>query len=481
MKNWPGFVTIARTLPWRSCLSVVFLTLPCAGAIAAQPQTAVSSSEAELSTIAIPIRASLRPLLPLLESQVPVSAAKTDEGPMVPYGQMGIQYRVVREPIALNMQGTGLHATTTVRYALEGCRRTINPFSGEEVLWPCVSCGFAQPMRRAEIAIDSRLEWDANWRLRSITRARPTDFPDRCTVTFAHVDITDWKIAPEVNRQLQQIVRTIDANTSALTSLRPQAASVWSSLQNPVAVGPRSWLIIEPLDVAFTPIRGSGLEVTSTLMLRAKTRIVVADVAPVVTKKILPSLGRAPQEARGMRVPVEVELPYQDAGRLLTESFGHRRYGDVAVGTIAVSRGNGQKVLVRLEVDYRASAWRKYRGSVDLEGTPVYEPSTRTVALIDLDYALDRARQNLFLTFADRIAHNSLHDQLAQTAHWSIGTQLDAWKSQISSALTRPLGQGVMMSGNVISLEPAIASIGEHAILLRVIAVGTAEVRLPGQ
>lgn len=55
MKNWPGFVTIARTLPRRSCLAVLFLMLPGAGAIAAQPQIAVSSSEAELSTIAVPI------------------------------------------------------------------------------------------------------------------------------------------------------------------------------------------------------------------------------------------------------------------------------------------------------------------------------------------------------------------------------------------------------------------------------------------
>ena len=151
------------------------------------------------------------------------------------------------------------------------------------------------------------------------------------------------------------------------------------------------------------------------------------------------------------------------------------------MGDIALSRGRDGKVLVRVDVDSRGSALRKYRGSVDLEGTPVYEPSTRTVALTALDYALDRNRRSLFLSIADRMAHNALREQLARNAHWPIGAQLEVWRSEIARSLTRPLGQGAMMSGSVTSLEPAIDSIGEGAIVLRVIFVGNAEVRLPAQ
>lgn len=441
----------------------------------------VTSSPAEFSTIAIPIRASLRPLLPLLERRVPAAIDRSTSWEIEPRGRFAMRYQVVREPIALKMIGNGLHATSTIRYAVEGCRRTANPFSGEVVLWPCLSCGFAQPMRRAEIALQTTLEWDAEWRLRSSTRAAPVHFPDRCRVTLAQLDITDWKIAPEVNRQLQEAVRTIDANTPALTRLRPEAGSAWSSLQEPVAIGPRSWLLIEPSDVSFTPIQGTGLEVTSTLRLRARIRVVVADTAPLVVKKPLPSLGRVPQAAGGLRVPVDIELPYDDASRLLTESFGHRRYGDMAVGAIGLARGGDGKVRVRLEVDYRASMLQKYRGSVDLEGTPVYDPSLRLVALTGLEYTLDPTRRNLFVSVADRLAHRSLRDQLERNAHWPIGAAMDQWKSQIARALTRSLGQGATMSGSISSLEPAIASIGDRAIVLRVVAAGNAEIRLAGQ
>ena len=67
----------------------------------------------ELSTIVVPIHASLAPLLPALESQVPRAQMKLDAYELDPRKQFGMKYRVQRDPIALNVIGTGLHATTT--------------------------------------------------------------------------------------------------------------------------------------------------------------------------------------------------------------------------------------------------------------------------------------------------------------------------------------------------------------------------------
>src|SRR5437763_15918115 len=113
-------------------------------AAAAQP-----APPPELSTIVIPIRTSLAPLLPQLETQVPKSMTKTAAYELDPRKEFGMKYRVVRDPIALNVIGSGIHATTTVHYSLEGCRRTQKPFSNEVVMWPCISCGFGEPMREA--------------------------------------------------------------------------------------------------------------------------------------------------------------------------------------------------------------------------------------------------------------------------------------------------------------------------------------------
>ena len=134
---------------------------------------------------------------------------------------------------------------------------------------------------------------------KSTTRAMPVDFSShRCQVTFANIDITDWKIAPIVNDQLRQVLKTIDANTPKLTNIRPSANQVWSSLQSPVEIAPRTWLVMEPTDVALGPITGSGLSVTSTLTLRARTRVIVGEKPPV-TQKPLPALHVLPATAGG--------------------------------------------------------------------------------------------------------------------------------------------------------------------------------------
>src|SRR5207248_4248342 len=130
---------------------------------------------------------------------------------------------------------------------------------------------------------------DANWRLSSRTNARPAEFPNGCPVTFAGINIAGWKIAPIVDAQLRQAARTIDANTPKLTDIRPQAQQVWSSLQAPQEIAPRTWLLTEPVEVGLAPIIGAGLNVTSAIVLRARTRVVVGD-RPSLAARPLPSL-----------------------------------------------------------------------------------------------------------------------------------------------------------------------------------------------
>jgi hypothetical protein len=454
------------------------LTLILLAAAATQP--APPPPPAELSTIVIPIHTSLAPLLPQLEAQVPKNLARLDAYELDPKKEFGMKYRVVRDPIALNVIGSGIHAMTTVHYALEGCRRTQKPFTSEIVMWPCISCGFGEPMRDAWISLTSRLDWDANWRLRSTTRAQPVDFSsNRCKVTFARIDVTDWKIAPIVNDQLRQAVKTIDANTPKLTNIRPAAQQVWSALQAPVLIGPRTWLMMEPADVALGPISGSGLTLTSMLTLRARTRVVVGE-QPVVIPKPLPALRVSQAANNGIRIPFDVEVPYAEANRLMMENYANRTYEGVAVNSIRLgpSTAADGRVSIELNVHYRASLLRRYSGLVYLEGLPVYDPATRTVTLQNLDYTLDPRRKNPFVRIADRVAHEKLRSSLANSAHWSVAPQIDSIRAEIMRAMTRPLAPGVMMRGRVDAIEPGTVVLDPNGIVLHVLATGSAEVEI---
>ena len=460
-----------------SVISALAILAACGASQQPPPVTEATLDAAappEVSTIVIPIRSTLAPLLPILESQVlkTVESKGYENVPKEPYA---VRYRIARDPIALNMTGAGLHATTTVHYSLEGCRITKKPFSGESTLFPCVSCGFDEPMREAFVTLDAHFDWDESWRLRTHTKARPIEFGRRCTVTFMNIDITDWKLAPVVNEQLQQVAKTIDANTPKLTSIRPTAQQIWASLQTPTEVAPRTWLVMEPLDMGLAPITGRGLEVTSALSLRARTRIVIGE-RPRIAPKPLPPLHAAQGASSGVRVPFDIELSWDEASRLLTESFGGKRYENVALESLRLLPGKGERIVVEAAIDYRGGALKKYHGLVYLEGTPRFDAAASALVLDNVEYSLDPKRHNPFVRIGDRLAHEALRKRLAETARWSLAPQIGLVKGEIERATSRPLAPGIVMHGRVASIEPQAVRARAAGLMIRVVASGEASV-----
>lgn len=462
-----------------------FLAIACAsGAPAPAPPPAPAAQQqppSQLSTIVIPVTTSLAPLGPQLESQVPRLLQKLDAYEMDPEQRFGLKYKVVRDPIALNMQGSGLHATTTIHYALQGCRRTVNPITKEAAMWPCISCGFGEPMRDALIAIDSHLEWDGNWRLRSATKARPVAFPNPCAVTPLNIDVSEWKIGPLADEQLRQLVKTIDAQTPKMTNLRPQAQQIWTALQTPSEIAPKTWLVLEPAAVGLGPIRGSGQTVTSSIALVAQTRVVVGE-KPAVAAKPLPPLRVAVDSPNGLRVPIAVEFPYDEASRLLSEQFAKRSYdtggGKLTVDSIRLLPGNAGKLTIEASIDYRGGRFKRYAGLVYLDGTPRFDPATSSIAIGDVDYTLDPHRHNLFLRAANAVVHDTLRSTLRANAHWSIASELTRVRGEIDRGLNRALAGGATLHGRVDSLQPLSVLAGPQTISLRVVATGTASIDL---
>jgi hypothetical protein len=421
----------------------------------------------EASTIVVPIRASLAPLVPEIEARVP----KTFSDKQQERG-IDVRYEVARAPIHLEMIGGGLHASTTVKYGLEACRGR----------FPCISCGFGEARRVADVKLHSKLEWDPAWRLRSTTRPLPVNYAKRCEVTWLGIDITRRFVAPVVEDQLKETARIIDHNMPAHTNIRPRAEQIWAALQTPIELAPRTWLVLEPDHVALTPITGSGATVTSTLLLRAQTRVVVGE-KPTLARRPLPALETAAAGVPAtLRVPFDLELPYEEAGRLASRDFANRTYQvngrPLKVETIRLAPAANGRVLVEAMIDYRGGALRNYRGVVFLEGTPRFDPSTRSIVVPDLDFSLDPKRRGFFRKIAERAAHVSIRQRLRESARFDLTPRLTAARDEITRALTRQLAPGVKLRGRADAIEPSTVTSRADAIAIHVIATGTAAVEI---
>jgi hypothetical protein len=442
------------------------LIVACAGPLCGQVVGPLPAPAPEPSTIVILIRASLAPLIPEIEARVPKTFAdKAKER------GIDIRYEVARAPIALNMIGSGLHSSTTMKYALEACRGR----------FPCISCGFGEARRVADIKLQSKLEWDPAWRLRSTTRPLPVYYARRCEVTWLGIDITPRFVAPVVEDQLRQTAAVIDHNMPALTNIRPRAEQIWNALQTPVELAPRTWLVLEPTDVALTPISGSGTTVTSTLLLHAQTRVVVG-AQPAAARRPLPALKTGSMAAQPalVRVPFDLQLPYDEASRLATRDFAGKTYQvggrPLKVESIRLAPAANGRVLIEAMIDYRGGALRNYRGLVFLEGTPRFDPATKSIVVPDLDYSLDPKRRGFFRRIAERAAHESIRQRLRESARFDLTARIAEVRQEITRALTRPLGKGVQLRGQADTITPATVTPLPTVISLHVIATGRAEV-----
>jgi hypothetical protein len=432
-------------------------------------RTAVSADAPtpEVSTIVVPIRASLAPLLPEIEKRVP----KTFAGDATER-HIDVHYDVARDPVTLQMIGAGLHVSTIVHYALQACRGR----------FPCISCGISEPRREADIQFQTKLDWDPTWRLRSKTRLLPVHYARPCQVTWLGIDITPRFVAPVVEEQLGAAVQIIDRGTPSLTNLRPRAEEIWTALQTPSELAPRTWLVLDPTDVALTPISGTGSMITSTLLLHAQTRVVVGE-KPAATRKPLPALQRAPANApSGMRVPFDLELPYEEASRLAARDYAGQTFivnrRPLTISSLRLAPAAKGRLLVEAEIDYRGGRLRNYRGAVFLEGTPQFDAATSTIVVPDLDYSLDPKRRGLFTRIAERAAHESIRARMRETARFPLAPRIAEIRDQVSRALTRKLAPGVYLRGRADTIVPVSVTAVPNAISLRIIATGAVEVEL---
>ncbi|HEX3583676.1 MAG TPA: DUF4403 family protein, partial [Thermoanaerobaculia bacterium] len=282
--------------------------------------------------------------------------------------------------------------------------------------------------------------------------------------------------------QLRNAARTIDAQTPRLASIKPQAQQIWTALQQPNAIAPNTWLVLEPADVSLTPIRGSGLTVTSAIELRARTRVVLG-AKPAIAPKPLPPLRIANGTERGIHVPFDVDLPYTEASRLVTEQFGRQTYSlgggaTLTVDSIRLSAGTNGKTNIEASIDFRGGGLRHYKGLVYLEGVPSFDAATGNVVVSDVDYSLDPKRHNPFLRVANRMAHDDVRAQLRAGARWPVGASIATMRSEIERGMTRKLASNVTLRGHVDSIQPVSVTVHPEGFTIRAVAVGSAEVEV---
>jgi ribosomal protein L37AE/L43A len=396
------------------------------------------------SNITLTVIFPLSDLEATVQREVPKRVAKTDGYEVEPDGRFGMQYVVERDPIRLGMRGDTIRTAIRFRYAIRACHRT-PAGRGRVAMWPCASCGFGEPMREAVVLLDSKLQWDRGLFIRSATTAGAVEFYDRCRVTGLRVDVTDWRVRPFIEAQVRNAASQIDARVRQSSSVARELAAIWSSLQVPVEVAPRSWFVLAPQALRFGAIRGDATAARTVVTMVASPRVVIGE-RPGTARLPMPQPLLAAEGDPALHVPFAIELTFPEAAALIEQHL--------KTSFTMTSADRGQIVLT-------SDRWR-------ITGTPHVDPATKILSLPDLEYEVRGAR-----SFADRLRHGATRARLRSGASLDLAADFERFRSGLEAALRL---KGI--DGRIASIDPIAIETRTDRFVIHAVASGTATLSL---
>lgn len=424
-----------------------------AGTVPAPAPSAAPAGGSDLAVVPVKVTYVLRALVPSLDSLFPARDSLTAALCANAGGLVCHQYVYRREPLRLRGSDNRLLIDTDLAF-----RARLGVVGGARV----ASCGYApESMRRAALSMSTALYWRRDWRIGAQDSRLAATLQDPCLVTAFGVDASKT-LQGIVDRQLRVFAAQADSTIPLVADFRPLADSLWRSFLEPTALDSASslWLQLEPEAVRVTPFVGAGVNITTTLVLYARPRVVAGGKPMVRTRPLPPlALGTAPAE---FSVPVTVELPFVELARratvLLTEDT---RNESVRVDSVFV-RGQGDTVLVDLAVS------GALRGRLGLVSRPRWDAATRELRLDDLDWtlqsrgALSRVKATLaapLVAFAVRRATGG--------GRVPLGAQLDSARAELLTKLNGTLAPGVVMGSSVRDVQIMTVSTTPTGIVVR--------------
>ncbi len=414
----------------------------------------------EPATIVLPITIPMRSVRAQLERAIP-RADSVDRARCASLaGAICHQYVFRRDSIALTVVGDRVAMLAALRY-----RGRVSLPTGGSV----GSCGYApEPMRRAELRFATTMYWTTAWRLASRNTSLTTTLPDRCEVTLLRVDATPL-MRRLAEAQLARAVQSVDSALPTLIDLRRPADSLWRAMQRPMALDAANsvWLVMSPEAIGLAPVVGSGATIRSGLTLIARPRV-VSGARPDVAVRPLPPLSIAPAGA-GLRVPVQLELPFADVSRRATDALvAETAREPVSVSRVDVS-GAGDSAIVRIELHGRLN------GTLTMAARPRFEIASRTLVFDDLQYTI--ASRDLLTRMKATLGAPLIRraiERATSGGRVALGTQLDSARYQLDRQLNRPLSPDLLVGGGVRALRVTGLHMTPTAFVVRVLLEGEA-------
>jgi hypothetical protein len=349
------------------------------------------------------------------------------------------RFNLYRDPLQFTLNGNRLAVHTTVNYWLEVGVRMNGWIKGMG------HCGVApESYRRARLGLAAEVALTPDWGLDlKLTPEDPLQM-DSCQVTLLGVDITG-KVLAAMKDSLLKAAKSMEQQLRDSTLLRQKVAGAWLQAQQPVALSPGVFLMLNPERVRLAPWRSEGKDLVITPEIQVRPTLTLAASAPQQPVRPQPPLDLSPNPIQpGFRLRVAADLSYDQATAQLAKQMTGQRFqtdkGVFEVQSVAVRGAAGNAVL---EIGLKG----RVNGKLTLAGRPVFDPQTGTLRLDGLDYTLES--KSWITHIGEWIYRSTLRKTLAEKCNFFMDKSFQDLRSQAQQGLNRNLTPDLALSGTL--------------------------------
>ena len=276
------------------------------------------------------------------------------------------------------------------------------------------------------------------------------------------------KVLPKLEDLIVTYITNIDIKT--------RVAGLWARLYEPIPLNqtPRIVLVIEPLEILARNLSSDGETLSLSLGIKTYIQANIGDVAtgspaPVGPRADVPNIHFVESLESGYHIIAPIEVTYTAIENLAKPHLekAHKLKGiDTHVENLTLY-GSGSQLAAGIGFSMPSLG---ATGQLYMLGTPVYDPTTLSLAVTAFDYSV--TTQSLLLDIAEKVGEGifpNLRTTVEDKLVFPLEAQIATLHKKLSEAIAeRPIGEYVLLRGTVETLTPEALYLTQEGVRLPV-------------
>lgn len=409
------------------------------------------------NTIVVPVEISLASYFKQANKSVPETTSGSDK----PCSGIRYEFQFKKDSFEISTTNNQLLSELIGSYwiKMEYCAGCSDLFTAKPAcLSPVIpfSCGINEKMPSLRIRFSTDLNINENYALETKTSINELKPLNPCEVTVFRFDATG-EVIKEVRKTLRKQCEAIDKQLGTI-SFQKEAAELWKNMNQTMLIPYMGTIHFEPTSLSLVKPRLADNKLYTTLVLNCKTYLNQNSTKTTLAE--LPKLSTIPKSPKDtFELLTDFELNYDSISRLFTDQIKGKTVkvekNQFEFQSVKASGLDQKRIL--LEIQFGGTK----KGTLFLQGVPVFDNETKTLELSNLEY--DLKTKSLLLKSAKWLFSDRIYNELQKSTKINLSKEFEELKKSIDKNLRKKVGD-FSLSGktheiDVVHIFPTTANL----------------------